>query len=421
MKIRIRWLWFTLLLAGLIACQTSRKLSKIDVSGLYSEKAFTSVKSKIFHINDSVSELYLGINTGDFVKVVSRATGDTVVRFRVAWELYDSYESWAFVDSASSIYNDVEQLPEAPEMILRYEIKTRLPGKSILKIAVTDPDRRGDNTIFKYCEIDRSDKRSGQNYLVTDEAGLPVFSDYIRADFPFYIKFTYPGQKDLTVRYFNRVHPIAQPPFALEKDRLFRFAPDSLFSIALDKEGSSGKLTLKKEGIYHFQTDTSFREGLTMMRFYEGYPEIGTPEQALYSIRYLTTREEYNSMLKYPDRKMAIDSFWLERARNDPGRAKSMIKKSYSRVEFANKQFGTHKEGWKTDRGIIYIVYGPPSKVYMRANEEEWLYGERGNPLSIRFFFYKTDNPFTGNDYRLERSPSYKQSWYLAVENWRRE
>ncbi|MBN1339839.1 MAG: GWxTD domain-containing protein [Bacteroidales bacterium] len=421
MKIQALWFWVTLLLAGVISCQTSRKMAGLDVSGFYSEKAFTHPRSKVFHINDSVSELYLGINTEDFLRAVSRATGDTVVRFRVSYELYNPGESKIIADSASRIYNDVKQNPGASEMILRFELKTGRPENNLLRISLTDLDRNENHTVYKYCRIDRAGKKSRQYFLVTDEYGLPFFDDYFGSDLPFFIHYSIPGEKMLVVRYFSREHPIARPPFALEKDKLFRFAPDSLFTLPLDNDGNTGKLVLKKEGIYHFQADTSFKEGLTLMRFHDGYPEIGTPDQALYSIRYLTTRPEYESMLKYADRKTAIDSFWLERARQDPGRAKSMIKKYYSRVEFSNHFFGTHKEGWKTDRGIIYIVYGPPTRAYVRTNEEEWIYGEEGNPLSIRFFFYRTNSPFTDNDFRLERSPAYKQNWYLAVENWRRE
>ena len=31
----------------------------------------------------------------------------------------------------------------------------------------------------------------------------------------------------------------------------------------------------------------------------------------------------------------------------------------------------------------------------------------------------KMENPFTENDYKLQRSPMYKSSWYRAVDSWR--
>jgi len=35
----------------------------------------------------------------------------------------------------------------------------------------------------------------------------------------------------------------------------------------------------------------------------------------------------------------------------------------YRRVDFANANFGTFIEGWKTDRGMVYIVLGPPNDI----------------------------------------------------------
>jgi len=147
---------------------------------------------------------------------------------------------------------------------------------------------------------------------------------------------------------------------------------------------------------------------------------VSVPAQALAPLRYLSTEQEFEKLLAYVDYKTAVDSFWLERSSFKPERAKNMIKRYYSRVQEVNRIFSSYQEGWKTDRGLIYIIYGPPSEVYRNDEEEEWVYGERGNPLSIRFYFYKVDNPFTDNDYTLERSPVYKSSWFIAIENWRR-
>jgi GWxTD domain-containing protein len=35
----------------------------------------------------------------------------------------------------------------------------------------------------------------------------------------------------------------------------------------------------------------------------------------------------------------------------------------YRRVAYANDHFGGRDPGWKTDRGRIYIVYGPPDRI----------------------------------------------------------
>lgn len=139
----------------------------------------------------------------------------------------------------------------------------------------------------------------------------------------------------------------------------------------------------------------------------------------LHPIRYLTTKNEYNDLEAMNNDKEAVDKFWIENAGN-ADRAKQMIKLYYNRVMDANRFFTSYLEGWKTDRGVIYIIYGQPNIVYKGRNAEYWVYGEDKNMLSIHFDFNKVENPFTDNDYSLTRSPVYKDGWYIAVDNWRR-
>ena len=98
--------------------------------------------------------------------------------------------------------------------------------------------------------------------------------------------------------------------------------------------------------------------------------------------------------------------------------------------------FTSHLEGWKTDRGMISIIFGPPSYIRKTKSAEIWYYGQQSNsnlnaynslndPMRIqssglKFTFDKVSNPFSMNDYELDRNYSYKSSWYRAVESWRK-
>jgi GWxTD domain-containing protein len=135
-------------------------------------------------------------------------------------------------------------------------------------------------------------------------------------------------------------------------------------------------------------------------------------------VRYLTTRREYDEMKANKDLKNAVDKFWLETGGNAE-RTRYLIKKYYSRVQFANENFTSYLEGWKTDRGIIYIIFGPPHMVYRSSKTEVWIYGEASAAMSLNFSFIKVINPFTDNDYTLSRAPVYEANWYRAVDMWR--
>ncbi len=134
--------------------------------------------------------------------------------------------------------------------------------------------------------------------------------------------------------------------------------------------------------------------------------------------RYIMAKKEFDKCNDNPNKKEAIDYFWLDIAGNNE-RAKELIRKYYLRVQDANQKFTSYQEGWKTDRGMIYIVFGKPTNIQKRENGELWTFGFEGNPMALQFAFVKIINPFTDNDFYLERSEEYKERWYQAVDMWR--
>jgi hypothetical protein len=68
---------------------------------------------------------------------------------------------------------------------------------------------------------------------------------------------------------------------------------------------------------------------------------------------------------------------------------------------------------------MIFLIFGLPNIVNRTSSSEVWIYGEENNMMSLNFTFYKVTNPFTANDYILDRSIIYKNNWYRGVESWR--
>ncbi|MEI9970439.1 MAG: GWxTD domain-containing protein [Terracidiphilus sp.] len=107
-------------------------------------------------------------------------------------------------------------------------------------------------------------------------------------------------------------------------------------------------------------------------------------------VPYIISTEERRSFLALStdaERDSFIESFW--RVRNpDPGSAANTYKEEhYRRLAYANENFGDpHGEnGWRTDRGRMYIILGPPKQ---RAQ-----YHDVGNILPIEIWFYQSDTP----------------------------
>lgn len=106
----------------------------------------------------------------------------------------------------------------------------------------------------------------------------------------------------------------------------------------------------------------------------------------LSKVRYIITREERKIFLELPDsgKPKFIEEFWARRD-PDPDTEENEFKIEYfNRIELATKQFaGEGMPGWLTDRGRIYILFGPPtdkvtnpmaSDPYTRC-WEIWYYG----------------------------------------------
>ena len=267
-------------------------------------------------------------------------------------------------------------------------------------------------------EIDKSNDLNRQNFLVKSKVDdVPLFHNYFKLNEQLVINYKAKMGVTLFVRYYNRNFPLAAPPFSVAEPRPFQYKADSLFTIQLDQNGVANFSTDKK-GFYHFQLDTSKRTGLTLFNFSETFPEIKKAQDLVPPLRFITSKQEYDELSASTNPKAAVEKFWLNCTGNQD-RAKEIIRKYYNREKDANLFFSSYVEGWKTDRGMIYLIYGAPNVIYRTAYAETWTYGEANNINSLSYSFSKVDNPFSDNDYILDRSAVYKQNWGIAVDIWR--
>ncbi len=83
-------------------------------------------------------------------------------------------------------------------------------------------------------------------------------------------------------------------------------------------------------------------------------------------VAYIVTdqeRVEFRNLVSDKQRDEFILAFW-ERRNPNPGSAENTFKEvHYRRLAYANQHFAAGVPGWKTDRGRIYIIYGPPNSV----------------------------------------------------------
>jgi len=83
-------------------------------------------------------------------------------------------------------------------------------------------------------------------------------------------------------------------------------------------------------------------------------------------VRWIITPEElstFKQLSNDEERDQFIEQFWLRRDPTPDTPENEYKEEHYRRIAYANEHFAAGKPGWMTDRGRMYIVYGPPDEI----------------------------------------------------------
>lgn len=83
-------------------------------------------------------------------------------------------------------------------------------------------------------------------------------------------------------------------------------------------------------------------------------------------VRWIITDDERKAFMQLSnneERDQFIEAFWQRRNPNPDSEDNEFKDEHYRRIEYANEHFAAGKPGWMTDRGRIYIVYGPADEI----------------------------------------------------------
>src|SRR6202020_453578 len=138
-------------------------------------------------------------------------------------------------------------------------------------------------------------------------------------------------------------------------------------------------------------------------------------------------RKSFKTLATDEEREQFVEGFWLRRQPAPEQEENEYREEHYRRIAYANDRFASGIPGWKTDRGRIYIEYGPPDEIdslpsggtYERRYEEgggststypfeQWRYRYiEGIGTNIILEF--VDTTMSG-EYRLTSDPSEKDA-----------
>lgn len=394
--------------------------------------------SLIFKESDGVQQSQITID----IRIASKENTDNVIE-SIHDEITIEREDESIISSQQSyIYEEQIDVP-AGSYTVYFTVTDKNSDKKITRSADTSiPDPTNN-------QIDLTDIRMlGKNMDADSPDWFPVTT------------YDVPGRVDSLMFIFQATNNNSDQPLAISAD-LLRFESDESVArpmyfnnyspssiqykgIDLDEETTirqsqrklleSGSVFIEfrfarqERGNYRFEVRSDKEDDeLFKARDFgvksENYPAIKTAHELARPLAYLMDEGEYEDLISISDSdslKQAIDRFWL-REIGDKNEAISVLKLFYQRVEEANKQFSNFKEGWKTDTGMIYVLFGPPWYVNNRLDEMVWSYSYNRDDPNYNYLFFqpKIQSEFYPFEhYILRRNQQYYNVEFQQVSLW---
>jgi GWxTD domain-containing protein len=119
----------------------------------------------------------------------------------------------------------------------------------------------------------------------------------------------------------------------------------------------NGKIKQKNEKDLYNELDSQYKKWLN-----EDVVYIISAEER-HSFLHLSTNEE---------REQFIEAFWQRRNPDPDSPENSFKEEHYRRIAYTNEHFASGIPGWKTDRGKIYIMWGPPDEIDAHPTGGTW-------------------------------------------------
>ena len=378
------------------------------------------LSARVFHTTAEQSTVYYKLNTRDLLYKSDGGGGPYRAVVRVHYESFADWGSKQLLDSSSTLIQDkTTDTNEERELIGSMELRSSEGRAFILRVTARDLNRDTESSLV--LRVERDVNGSRQYFMPSDTTnGLPYFDDHLVTGQAVRVRCDLLAGRTLLGSHHLNSPALPTPVFAGSSGDHTDPATDSTFRVTVDLDGRF-LFAPAQPGIYHFVADTS--AGATGAHFSlfvleQSYPFVDQGIDMLKPLRYITSMQEYDRMAAAPDLRKAVERFWMD-ASGDRERAREAIRIYYGRVENANRHFSALVEGWRTDRGLVHIIFGTPTTIYKTQNNESWIYGEENNLMSLTFNFVKRTSAFSDNDLVLDRDPMLKGAWYRNVESWR--
>lgn len=387
---KLKFLFFAITFFGLNAMASGQSIASLNFNHIYNPNHEVALGLKVVKARQQVTVYFeFKANNSQY----------PIENYRLSWERRESYttkegvpleqkeETMVSSDSSKIIGKFIFPMPTKQWMLL---------------VKVTNSATMKSWSFFQII-----DSKYPVNGFVEDKNGL-VFRPYLLAGNDYTVN---GSDKALHVDYYKTNFPISSPPFAEKEAKSDRFMfPDSTFIAAPGQ-----KISIAREGLYLVQEDTTAAEGFAFRAVNGVFPKFTKVEDLVAPLIFVCTKAEHEALIAAKGDKAKFDKVILDITR-DKERAKNFMRSYFRRVELSNLYFSSYKEGWKTDRGMIFLIFGLPDEVSRNGQNEVWYYKN----YYTRFTFVRTGSIYDPSQYTLIRNTNYMETWFNTIDLWRK-
>jgi len=412
----------------LVSCTVTKKatVDLKDLSYLYNPtKSSLKPRFSVFNETDASSVLSVKFFATDLFFSEANPQGVPMAQILITIKLYNITNERILADTA---FLDANILKEASrqEYVYKLPLKVEHGADYIAEVKLLDKLRT--EVIQSFVTFNTRSYNNKYSFIARGHIFKnELFNPVVKVDE--YVNLLYPSKPidSLYISYYKPLTEVPYPPSILLPEKIIDYEPDTVVALPYSE---TLPLMLPKEGVYFCTPERDSEEGYTFFNFGATFPSMTDPAIMIKPLAYLASEEEMNEMLSSARPKVALDEFWIKCGGNID-KSRELIRIFYTRIVYSNYYFTSFKEGWRTERGMIYTIYGPPDKVYKNSEEESWGYrrpvlkSSWGGRYHLKeeylFFNFRTrKNKFSDNDFYLSRNETLVTYWDKAIASWRK-
>ncbi len=410
-----------------ISCRTTQTaVDSKDLSYLYNPaKTFISPQYKILNESEDRSVLSVKFLPSDLFFSEANPEGVPLAQILMSVKVYNISGGRLIADTAAF---NLRIRKEESKSEYTYHVPLRVENGNEYVAEVKILDRLRQIVVQAFVPFNTLSYNSRYYFSAVEHFNKnPLYNPVLKTDD--YVNLIYRAFPidSLYITYYQPLKNVPYPPSMILPEKTIDYDPDTVVAITYS---DTLPVMLPKPGVYFFSLGRELTDGYTLYNFGDEFPHSTSPETMTEPLAYIATDEEMAALRSSPKPKVALDDFWIKIGGNVE-KARELIRIYYTRVLYSNYYFTSFKEGWRTERGMIYIIYGPPDKVYKSPEGEQWGYRKPvirsswGGRYHLRenyifFNFRNRKSMFSDNDFYISRGETLVTQWDQAVASWRK-